>query len=270
VSIILIGDKYFELSKKTFVMGILNVTPDSFSDGGLYFNFDNAILRANEIIKQGADIIDIGGESTRPNYVKVSDREELDRVLPVIKKIKKNSIIISIDTTKSLVADEALKNGASLINDVSCLENHELAEIAAKYNSCICIQHNRKKNIYNDFFRDVVKDLDKAINLAIDNGVREDKIIIDPGIGFAKDLKQNLFIIKKVSELKRIFGLPILIGASRKKFIGEILNLDVKNRLEGTLAINAFAIMNGCNFIRVHDIVENIRMCKIIDALIKS
>ncbi len=254
----IIGEKNF--NSHTYIMGILNVTPDSFSDGGQYNSIDKAVKRAEQMIEEGADIIDVGGESTRPGYAKVSDDEEISRIAPVIEKIKTNfDIPVSVDTYKPYVAETAINCGADLINDIMGFRYDEkLAGIVKKYNKSVCLMHNRKNNEYSDFMTDIISDLAQSIDIADKYGISRDRIIIDPGIGFAKTLEQNLEITKKLDALD-VFGLPILYAASRKSMIGLTLDLPSNERVEGTLVTTVMAVQKNCLFVRVHDIKENKR-----------
>lgn len=257
-------------------MGILNVTPDSFSDGGLFINKNNAINHAFRMQDEGADIIDIGGESTRPGAKAVSVKEEIRRVVPVIEKLaKKMKIPISIDTYKSAVAEAALSAGASMVNDISGLRfDPRMPEVAAAHKVPVVIMHikgtpgNMQKNpFYKAIIPEIADYLREGIEIARDAGIAEDKIIIDPGIGFGKTVEHNLEIIKRLGEFAG-FEKPILIGASRKSFIGKIFcDLPVTERLEGTAAAVAIGIFNGANMIRVHDIKSMNRAAKVADAI---
>jgi dihydropteroate synthase len=266
-----IGKKEINLGERTFVMGILNVTPDSFSDGGKYNEVELALKRAEELIKDGADIIDIGGESTRPNFDVVSIEDEINRVVPIIKAIKeKFDIPISIDTYKSKTAEEAIKAGADIINDIwGFKKDKEMAEVAAKYQVPCILMHNREDIPYNDLMKDVMLDLVESINIALDAGVKRENIILDPGIGFAKTHEENLIVMNNLEVIKTL-ELPILLGTSRKSMIGLTLDLPVEERLEGTLATTVIGIMKGCEFIRVHDVLENKRVCVMTDRIIKA
>jgi dihydropteroate synthase len=267
------GNVEFDFSKRTYIMGILNVTPDSFSDGGKYFSKERAIDRAIQMIDEGADIIDVGGESTRPGSEPVPLEEELRRVIPVISEIsKRTKIPISIDTYKSEVARQALDNGAVIVNDISGLRfDKRMVDVVSEYNSGIVIMHikGRPKTMqinpeYNDVISEIYSYLSDSVQIAKSRGI--EKIIIDPGIGFGKRQVDNLEIIRRLREFKSL-GYPILIGVSRKSFIGNILNLPVEERLEGTLAAVAISIWNGANIVRVHDVKEIKRVVKIIDAI---
>lgn len=265
-----IGNKNFHIGEKTFIMGILNVTPDSFSDGGKFNHIDCAIEHTKEMIRQGVDIIDIGGESTRPNHTPVSEEEEIKRVVPVIEALTKEiDVPISIDTYKGRVAELAIKAGADLINDVwGFKKDPYMAEVAGKYQAPCCIMHNRENRDYNNFIEDVLKDLKESIDIAIKAGVDKDNIIIDPGIGFAKSYEQNLILMNNLDKLKQL-NYPILLGTSRKSFIGNTLDLPVEERMEGTVATSVIGVMKGCDFVRVHDVLENKRACAMTDAIVR-
>lgn len=250
-----------EFKDHTYIMGILNVTPDSFSDGGRYADIDNALKHTEQMIKDGADIIDIGGESTRPGYTRISPDEEMQRVCPVIERIKQNfDTPVSIDTYHHATALAAVKSGADLINDIWGLQydNGEMAAVAAEYSVPVCIMHNRKEAVYSDFLNDVLADLSKSISIAINAGISRDKLITDPGIGFAKSFEQNLMLTNNVEILHKL-GLPILLGTSKKSMIGLALDLPADQRCEGTLVTTVFAVQKGCLFVRVHDVKENKR-----------
>lgn len=266
-----IGNKDFILGERTYVMGILNVTPDSFSDGGKYNEIDLALKRTEELIRDGADIIDVGGESTRPNFQVVDAEEEISRVVPIIKAIKeKFGIIVSIDTYKAKTAEEAIKAGADIINDVwGFKKDKDMAKVAAKYNVQCILMHNRENIPYNDLMRDVLRDLQESIDISIGAGVKKENIILDPGIGFAKTYEENLIVMNNLEKIKNL-GYPVLLGTSRKSMIGLALNLPVEDRVEGTLATTAMGIMKGCEFIRVHDVLENKRVCVMTDTILKA
>ena len=269
-------DFLLDFSNKTYIMGILNVTQDSFSDGGLYFDKSAAIKRAIQMVEEGADIIDIGGESTRPGSEPVTVEEELRRTIPVIEVLAKEiNVPISIDTYKSEVAKKALDAGASVVNDISGLRfDPEMAKVVSGYNVPVVIMHikGRPKDmqqnpVYEALIPEIMDYLREGIRLAKESGVSEDKIIIDPGIGFGKTFNQNLEIINNLHEFT-LLEKPILIGLSRKAFIGKILgDVSVTERLEGTAAAVAISIMNGANIIRVHDIKEMVRVARVADAI---
>lgn len=263
-----IGNKVFDFKHHTYVMGILNVTPDSFSDGGKWNQLDAAKKCAEQMIKDGVDIIDVGGESTRPGYERISDEEEIKRVLPVIQGIKEEfDIPVSIDTYKSAVARAATWMGADLINDIWGLKaDDEMARVVKRSNTCVCLMHNRENMEYQNFMYDVKNDLKESIEIAKSAGISDDKIIIDPGVGFAKTLEMNLAIMNQLEELKG-FDYPILLGASRKSVIGLTLDLPVDEREEGTLATTALAVTKGCQFVRVHNVKGNKRFIKMLEAI---
>lgn len=264
-----IGNREFDIKNKTYVMGILNVTPDSFSDGGKFNNFDAALYHAEEMINEGADIIDIGGESTRPGYTLLTDEEEISRVTPIIEAVKSRfDVPVSIDTYKSGVAEAALQAGADLVNDIWGFKYDErIAELTAKYNAACCLMHNRKEAVYQDFLKDMVKDLAECVTIARAAGVADDKIMLDPGVGFAKSYEQNLEAINHVEVIHEL-GFPILLGTSRKSVIGLTLDLPSDQRLEGTLATTVMGVMKGCAFVRVHDVKENKRIIKMTEAIL--
>lgn len=266
-----IGKREFELDKKTYVMGILNVTPDSFSDGGKFQNIDKALFHVEEMIKEGMDVLDIGGESTRPGYTLLDDEEEIERVIPVIEKVKsKFDIPISLDTYKAKVAEEGIRAGIDLINDIWGLKYDEhMAKVIAKSQLPCCLMHNRKNTDYTDFMNDVAADLAETIQIAQKAGIADENIILDPGVGFAKSYEQNLEVIDRLEELK-VLGYPILLGTSRKSVIGLTLNLPVTERLEGTLVTTVMAVMKGCGFVRVHDILANKRAIQMTEAIMKG
>lgn len=267
----IIGKREFNLAKEAYIMGILNMTPDSFSDGGRWNDMDKSLKHAEEMIRDGAAIIDIGGESTRPGYVKISDEEEIMRVAPVIEKLKQEfDIPVSVDTYKAAVAEAAICAGADMINDIWGFKGDErMAEVAAKYDVPCCIMHNRdiQARPYENFIEDVLNDLQGSINIGLSAGVKKDRLITDPGIGFGKTLKNNLIMMKNLEVLKNL-GCPVLLGTSRKSMIGLTLDLPVEERLEGTLATTVLGIMKGCSIIRVHDVQENFRAMKMTKAIL--
>lgn len=264
-----IGNKEFKLGERTYVMGILNATPDSFSDGGKFNEVEIALKRVEEMISQGADIIDVGGESTRPNFTVVEVDDEINRVVPVIKAIKeKFDITVSIDTYKAKTAEAAIKSGADIINDVwGFKKDKSMASVAAKYDVPCILMHNREDKPYENLMEDVKNDLMESIKIAMDAGVKKENIILDPGIGFAKTYEENLIVMKNVKEI-RDMGYPVLLGTSRKSMIGNTLNLPVDQRVEGTLVTTVMGIMSGCEFIRVHDVLENKRACIMTDKIL--
>ncbi len=266
-----IGDREFDFDKRVYIMGILNLTPDSFSDGGKYAKFDDAINHARKLVEDGADILDVGGESTRPGHSSISSSEEMDRVIGVIERIKKEiDIPISIDTNKHDVAEEAIRVGADLINDVwGFKRDRKMAEVAKRYGVPCCLMHNRVKPDYKNFLEDCLNDLKGSIDIALDGGVSPCNIIIDPGIGFCKDYSQNIEVLRNLHRFKGL-GFPVLLGTSRKKFIGTILNIDTpKDRVEGTIATSIIGVMKGCSILRVHDVLENKRAVMVYEAIMK-
>jgi dihydropteroate synthase len=263
------------LGKRTLLMGVLNVTPDSFSDGGLFFDKEKAISHGLKMVEEGADMIDIGGESTRPGSKPLELEEELRRVIPVIKSIAAEADVpISIDSYKSIVAQKAIEAGAEIINDISGLNfDPSLAKVASKEDVPLVLMHIRgtpetmQKNVhYDSLFSEILQYLKDSIRKAESAGLDPRQIIIDPGIGFGKTVEDNLFIIKNLSEF-RILGKPILLGTSRKSFIGKILNAEVGERLEGTLSSIAAGVLNGANIIRCHDVLQAKRAIAVADAI---
>ena len=245
----------------TYIMGILNVTPDSFSDGGKFSDLDSALKRTEEMIRQGADVIDIGGESTRPGYTHISTNEEIQRVCPVIEKIKENfDLPVSIDTYHHDTAQAAIKSGADMINDIWGLryDSGEMAATAAKYGVPVCLTHNKREPVYTDFLKDVPTDLSESIDIAVKAGISRDKLMIDPGIGFAKSYEQNLILTGNLQVLDKL-QIPVVLGTSRKSMIGLALNLPSDQRIEGTIVTTVIAVQRGCLFVRVHDILQNKR-----------
>lgn len=263
-----IGNRDFEIGKRTYIMGILNVTPDSFSDGGRFNDIETAIKHAKKMVADGVDIIDIGGESTRPGHNVVSEEEEIKRVVPIIEALKRElEVPISVDTYKGKVAELAIKAGAAMINDVwGFKKDIHIAKVAAKYNVPCCLMHNRDNRKYNNLMVDILTDLEESISIALKAGVKRENIIVDPGIGFAKSYEDNLKTMNNLDKLNGL-GYPVLLGTSRKSMIGFAMDLPVSERLEGTLATTAIGIMKGCEFIRVHDILENKRVCVMTDAI---
>ncbi|MFE6139865.1 dihydropteroate synthase [Bacillus sp. NPDC057893] len=263
------GEYTLNLNEKTLIMGILNVTPDSFSDGGSYNEVDAAVRHAKEMKNEGAHIIDIGGESTRPGFAKVSVEEEIKRVVPMIQAVSKEAKIpISIDTYKAEVAKQAIEAGAHIINDIwGAKAEPKIAGVAAYYDVPIILMHNRDNMNYRNLMADMIADLYESIKIAKDAGVRDENIILDPGIGFAKTPEQNLEAMRNLEQLN-VLGYPVLLGTSRKSFIGHVLDLPVEERLEGTGATVCLGIEKGCEFIRVHDVKEMARMAKMMDAMI--
>lgn len=265
-----IGNREFLDSGKTYIMGILNVTPDSFSDGGKWNAEDAALKRVEQMIQEGMDVLDIGGESTRPGYTQISEEEEIARVVPIISAVKKQfDIPISLDTYKSKVAQAGIDAGADLINDIWGLKyDNKIADVISKNEVCCCLMHNRNDKNYTDFMQDVAADLADSLYLAKKAGIADDKIILDPGVGFAKSYEQNLEVIASLAELK-VLGYPLLLGTSRKSVIGLTLDLPAEERIEGTLVTTVHAVQQGCMFVRVHDIKENARAIRMAEALMR-
>lgn len=264
-----IGNYEFDTQKHTYIMGILNVTPDSFSDGGKYRQMDNALFHVEEMIKEGMDILDIGGESTRPGYVQISEEKEIQRVCPVIEKVKNTfEIPISLDTYKSRVAKAGISAGADLINDIWGLKYDEkMAQVISEAGCACCLMHNRKTPGYDNFFEDLMEDLKTSVQMAKQVKIAEDKIILDPGVGFSKTYENNLETIRRVGELRSL-GFPVLLGTSRKSVIGITLDVPVAERVTGTLATSVYGVLNGCAFLRVHDIRENREAVKMAEAIL--
>lgn len=254
----IIGNKHFATDTNKYIMAILNVTPDSFSDGGRYNNIDAALYKTESCIEQGAHIIDVGGESTRPGYDMISDEEEVSRVVPVIEAIKKRfDIPISLDTYKSYVAMEGIKAGADMINDIWGLKyDSDMASVISQNKTSVCIMHNRKDTHYKNFWQDITDDLLESLRVAKEAGIPSERIMIDPGIGFAKDYQQNLEILNGLERFEA-FNYPILLGTSRKSVIGNTLNVQPQDRVIGTVATTVIGAMKGASFFRVHDVLEN-------------
>lgn len=272
------GKHVLDLRKKTHVMGVLNVTPDSFSDGGKFLDKEKAVKHALKMVKDGADIIDVGGESTRPGAKPLSEKEELERIIPVIDAItKKVKVPVSIDTYKYEIAKQSLEAGASMINDISGLRSDKrMASLAAEYQVPVVIMHmqgtpqNMQKDPkYKSVVGEILGFLREQSDRAIAAGIKSDMIIVDPGIGFGKTVEHNLIILSKLSEFGSL-GLPIAIGTSRKSFIGTTLGLEVDDRLEGTATTMALSISQGANIVRVHDVKEMVRVARMTDAVIRA
>lgn len=270
-SFIQAGSYRLPLGERTLIMGILNTTPDSFSDGGRYDSLDTARRHAEKLVKDGADIVDIGGESTRPGVVPVSLEEELDRVLPIVEALSNEiEIPLSIDTYKAGVADAAIQAGADIINDVwGARKDPAMASIAAKHQAPIILSHNRLNANYMNLVEDVIADLMESVHLVKEQGVVDEKIILDPGIGFAKSYEDNLHLLKQLRLLTDLPH-PLLLGTSRKRFIGDTLNLPVEERVEGTAATVAWGVAQGCQMVRVHDVKEMARVCRMTEAILRG
>lgn len=270
LKIMRIGKKNFEIGKRTYIMGILNVTPDSFSDGGKFNSVEKAVLHTREMIEQGADIIDVGGESTRPNYTRISDEEEISRVVPVIQAIRKETDIpISIDSYKSKVVEASLKAGANIINDIwGFKKDPNMAAVAVKYKAVCLLMHNRDNTNYDNLMEDVLNDLKGSIDIALKAGVKPEDIIVDPGIGFGKTYEQNLEVMNHLEDFADL-GYPVLLGTSKKSMIGNALNLPADERVEGTIATTVIGIIKNCDFVRVHNVKENKRAVLMTDAIVR-
>ena len=259
-----------DYGKKTYIMGILNVTPDSFSDGGDFTNIDIAVNHAKEMIKLGADMIDLGGESTRPGHKFVSAEEEISRIVPVIKRLKEEiNVPISIDTYKSEVAEEALKLGVDMVNDVWGLTyDGKMADVVAKYDGEVCIMHNQEGTDYDKDIMEAIKEfLQNSIDMALKAGVKKEKIVLDPGIGFGKTYEQNIEVLDRLGELRDL-GYPVLLGTSRKSVLGKILeNSTPKEIVNATVATTVLGVRDGVDIVRVHDVKENKEAAMVADAI---
>lgn len=268
----LIGNRDFD-TKHTHIMGILNITPDSFSDGGKFNDLDGALKHTLSMIKEGAEIIDVGGESTRPGYTMISDEEEIERICPVIELLKRETDVpISLDTYKSRVALAGIETGVDMINDIWGLRSDpEMAGVIAAAKLPCCLMHNRDnvRAPYTDFVADMLADLRETIKIASEAGIQSDRIILDPGVGFGKSYEQNLQSIKHLDRLAAL-GYPVLLGTSRKSVIGLTLDLPAGERAEGTAATSVIAAVHRCMFVRVHDVKENYRAVRMAEAVINS
>lgn len=263
-----IGGRDFNIKGHTYVMGILNMTPDSFSDGGKFNTIDRALYRVEEMAKEGMDVLDIGGESTRPGYTSISDEEEIDRISTVIHKIKSSfNIPISLDTYKSKVAKAGIAAGADMINDIWGLKHDpELAGVIADADIPCCLMHNRKEVVYQNYMEEVLWDLEESLDHAHRAGIDDRKIILDPGVGFGKTYENNLEMIDRL-EILHSLGYPIMLGASRKSVVGLTLGLPPSERVEGTLVTTVYAVLKGAMFVRVHDVKENVRAIQMTEAI---
>lgn len=266
-----IGQREFQDSGHTYVMGILNVTPDSFSDGGKYTEMDQALRHVEEMIGEGMDILDIGGESTRPGYTLLSDEEEISRVVPVIEKVESEfNIPISLDTYKSAVAEAGIRAGADMINDIWGLKyDDRLADVIARAQVPCCLMHNRKEPDYHNYMENVLEDLRETIRIAHRAGISDENIMLDPGVGFGKTYENNLEIIGSLDRLKEL-GYPVLLGTSRKSVIGLTLDLPASERVEGTLVTTVYAVLKGASYVRVHDVKENVRAIRMAEAILQA
>ncbi len=258
------------------IMGVLNVTPDSFSDGGKFLSVDKAVEHAHRMVEEGADIIDVGGESSRPFSEPVSEEEELRRIIPVLEELDGIKVPISVDTYKPKVAEEALKRGVAMVNDIFSLRKEGMTDVVREYDAAVVIMHMKgePKNMqlnphYDDVISEIIRFFRERIDFALKNGIEPDRIIIDPGIGFGKRVEDNLRIINELESFKSL-GYPILIGTSKKSFIGKVLNLDLEERLEGTIASNIVALMNGASIFRVHDVRPNLHALKMAQEIMEA
>ena len=265
----IIGNK--EFGNHTYVMGILNVTPDSFSDGGKFNNIDSALKHTEQLINDGADIIDVGGESTRLNYTKISDEEEIERVVPVIEKIKADfDVPVSIDTYKSKVAAAAVGAGADLVNDIWGFKyDEEVAKSIAGTDVAACVMHNRPKAEYDNYVEDLLNDLKESVDIGRKNGVNDSQIVLDPGVGFGKTYEHNLQIINECDKVVNL-GFPVLLGTSRKSVIGLTLDIPAPERSVGTCATTVIGYERGCRIFRVHDVIDNYQALLMAQAICKQ
>ena len=266
-----IGNRMFDVENDCYLMGILNVTPDSFSDGGKWTDMDKAIAHVGDMIDEGASIIDVGGESTRPGHVQISIDEEISRVVPVIETIKKNyDIPVSIDSYKSPVVEAALKAGADMVNDIWGLKyDRKVADLIARYNVPCCLMHNRDNTEYSNFVEDMLDDMKETIEIAKHAGIPDEHIILDPGVGFGKTYEHNLIAINQLERLTEL-GYPVLLATSRKSVIGLTLDLPADQRVEGTMVTTVMGVQKGASFVRVHDVKENMRAIRMTQAILKE
>jgi len=266
-----IGGKLWQWGRRTYIMGILNVTPDSFSDGGRFSAIKDALAQTKRMVEEGADIIDIGGESTRPGAEPVSHEQEVLRIIPVIKAMKEQiDIPISVDTYRANTAYAALSAGADMVNDVWGLKHDaDMTKVVADFGVPVCIMHNSDSAEYESLIEDIKAGLGKSIEIALKSGIRNENIIVDPGIGFGKTWEQNLDIMIALEKLKSL-GYPLLLGTSRKSFIGKVLGGSVDERLEGTLATSVYGIVKGADVLRVHDVLQNKRVAIMTDRMVRG
>lgn len=266
-----IGNRRFEIGRHTYIMGILNLTPDSFSDGGSYKDTDAALFRVETMLKEGADIIDVGGESTRPGHIQISENEEIERTASAIERIRARfDAPISIDTYKSKVAEAALNAGADLVNDIWGFKyDPQMATVVKAYDAACCLMHNKDNHNYEDLIGDCLRETKECIDIAKHAGIADEKIMIDPGIGFGLDYTQCLQVLKEMDRFNT-FGYPVLLGTSRKSCIGLTLDTDVKDRAVGTAATTVMGVMAGMAFVRVHDIKVNAQAIKMTEAIINA
>jgi dihydropteroate synthase len=263
-----LGGRLFDWGSRTYVMGIVNLTPDSFSGDGLHGDVDAAVAQGLRMVDEGADMLDLGGESTRPGHEPVPAAVEVARVLPVLERlVARVQVPISIDTTKLEVAEAAAQAGAAIINDIWGLQRTPgFAGLAARRGLGLVVMHNQEGTRYRDLMTDLRASLERSVSEALRAGIPLERVLVDPGIGFGKDAGQNLVVLRRLSELKSI-GQPLLVGTSRKSFIGRILDLPVGERLEGTAATVAAAVLRGADVVRVHDVREMARVVRVADAL---
>ena len=266
-----IGNKNFDLKNDCYIMGILNYTPDSFSDGGKWNDMDSALRHVEEMIHEGAAIIDIGGESTRPGHIQITEQEEIERIMPVIKAVKERfDVPVSIDSYKGSVVLAALECGADMVNDIWGFKYDEkVAEAVAKYDVPVCLMHNRSNADYTDFVKEWLDDMCGCIDIAKAHGVSMDKIVMDPGFGFGKKPEHNLIAMHHLDKMKEL-ELPILLGTSRKSTLGLILDLPVEERVEATVATTVYGVAKGASIFRVHDVKENYRAMKTMQAILRE
>ncbi len=266
-----IGNKSFDTAEHTYIMGILNVTPDSFSDGGKWNTLDEALGRAEQMVKDGADIVDIGGESTRPGHEQITEEEEIQRVVPMIEAVKARiDVPVSVDTYKSRVAEAALKAGADLVNDIWGLKyDSRMAALIAETGAACCLMHNKEKAEYEEFYQDMLRETEACVKIAREAGIPDNKIILDPGIGFGKTYEMNLETLHYMERF-HTFGYPMLLGTSRKSVIGLTLNLPADQREEGTLVTTVMAVMKKYAFVRVHDVKANKRAIQMAEAILRT
>ncbi|MFD2671510.1 dihydropteroate synthase [Marinicrinis sediminis] len=259
-----------KLGERTLIMGILNITPDSFSDGGTFMDIEKALDQARRLVAEGADMLDIGGESTRPGAQPVTAEEEMARVIPVIEAVAGEiDIPISIDTYKAETARRALEAGAHIINDVwGCKKDRDMAQVAADSGAPIILMHNREEANYEHFLTDVIRDLEESMDMALQAGVQREQIILDPGFGFAKDMEQNLYLMNHLHVICEL-GYPVLLGTSRKRMIRHILQRPVDDVVEGTAVTTVMGIEQGCSIIRVHDVKQMRRTADMTDAILR-
>lgn len=258
--------------EQTYIMGILNVTPDSFSDGGDFVDTDKAVLHGKKMLLEGAHIIDVGGESTRPGFTPVSVEEEIRRITPVIQRLhEETDALISVDTTKAQVAEAAIQAGAHIINDIWGLQNDpDMIAVAAKHQIPVIIMHNQDGTFYDgDMMDHILAFFQDSIEIARKGGLKEENIILDPGIGFGKTSEQNVALMSRLGEI-RALGYPVLLGTSRKSMIGKILNVPAKERGAGTVATTVLGIIQGMDIVRVHDVLENAQAAKVTDAIVRN